>query len=419
MLVHPSFNLFLFRCSLLIIGCLTTADTLAQLTVTVPAERMVVQRNNDDRASVRVTGRMNQPVSVVQARAVARGPGQGIDTDWITLRLTPTDSLFSGTLPVRGGWYRLDVRGLQNGLVVATDTVQRFGVGEVFAIVGHSNAQGSGCYVEGTDYCPSIEGATDDRVSVVPLDQTTPAFRQYEQTASPQYLPGLVFSQLTGSSGMAPFGNMAWFWGRLGDLLVQQLNVPVLFYNAGFGGTNMEHNYKAAYNIPFEHGFCNYDIRMPFVNLRNLMDRYVPATGIRAILLQHGENDRENPADTIIKDHYGVIDKLRQEYPDKPDLTWFVAKSSFVGKPFENVRQAQQTVIDRPGYHTRSGPDLDVISSTGERPDGIHFSPAGQRRAAQLWAEALTNTRLRQARPYPCHALKAGQLSIFVSEENR
>ena len=384
-----------------IICFLTPAATLAQLSITLPAEHMVVQRDNDNQAIIGISGRVAQPLDGVQARAVVRVAGQGTDTDWTPLRITPADSLFKGTLAVRGGWYRLEVRGLRNGKIVVTDTVQRFGVGEVFAIVGHSNAQGSGCHIDGTDYCPSIEGASDDRVSVVPLDQTTPIFKRYEQTADPQYLPGLVFSQLTGSSGMAPFGNMAWFWGRLGDLLVEQLNVPVLFYNAGFGGTNMEHNYKAAYNIPFEHGFCNYDIRMPFVNLRNLMDRYVPATGIRAILLQHGENDRDNPADTILKDHYGVIDKLRQEYPDKPDLTWIVAKSSFVGKPFDNVRQAQQTVIDRQGYHTLPGPDLDAISSKIERPDGIHFSPAGQRKAAQLWAEALTDSRLRQARPYP------------------
>ncbi|MBC7571966.1 MAG: hypothetical protein H7319_19885 [Spirosoma sp.] len=391
----------------IVIGCFalmsvfSATTVLAQLTVTLPAERMVVQRDNNNRASLRIAGRAMQPLDGVQVRAVARVTGQGTDTDWIFLRFSPGDSLFTGALPVRGGWYRLDVRGLRAGQVVATDTVQRFGVGEVFAIVGHSNAQGSGCYIDGTNYCPSIEGATDDRVSVVPIDQTTPAFAQYEQTADPQYLPGLVFSNLTGASGMAPFGNMAWFWGRMGDLLVQQLNVPVLFYNAGFGGTNMEHNYKAAYNIPFEHGFCNYDIRMPFVNLRNLMDRYVPATGIRAILLQHGENDRDNPTDTIISHHYGVIDKLRQEYPDKPDLTWIVAKSSFVGRPFENVRQAQQTVIDRRDYHTLTGPDLDVISSGIERPDGIHFSPAGQRRAAQLWAETLTDDRLRRAQPYP------------------
>jgi len=391
----------------IVIGCsallssFSATTALAQVTITLPAERMVIQRDTDNWASLRITGRAMQPLDGVQARAVARVTGQGTDTDWISLRFSPGDSLFRGTLPVRGGWYRLEVRGLRGGQVVVTDTVQRFGVGEVFAIVGHSNAQGSGCYVDGTDYCPSIEGATDDRVSVVPTDQTTPAFKRYEQTANPQYLPGLVFSKLTGTSGMAPFGNIAWFWGRLGDLLVQQLNVPVLFYNAGFGGTNMEHTYKAAYNIPFEHGFCNYDIRMPFVNLRNLMDRYVPATGIRAVLLQHGENDRDNPADTIVNHHYGVIDKLRQEYPDKPDLTWIVAKSSFVGKPFENVRWAQQTVIDRRDYHTLSGPDLDVISSGIERPDGIHFSPAGQRRAAQLWAEVLTNERLRQVRPYP------------------
>lgn len=389
------------RCFLLPGLLLCAQVAVAQLSITRPVERMVVQRDNQNQAAVRITGRTSRPVDAVRVRAAARITGQGTDTDWLPLPVSTADSLFGGTIAVRGGWYRLVVQGLRRGQVVATDTIQRFGVGEVFAIVGHSNAQGSGCYVAGTDYCPSIEGATDDRVSVVPLDQTTPAFRQYGQSADPQFLPGLVFSQLTGTSGMAPFGSVAWFWGRMGDALVQQLNVPVLLYNAGFGGTNMEHNYKAAYNIPFEHGFCRYDLRMPFVNLRNLMDRYVSQTGIRAILLQHGENDRDNPTETIVRDHYGVIDKLRQEYPDKPALAWIVAMSSFVGKPFANVRTAQQTVLDRPGYHTLPGPDLDAVSSVQDRPDGIHFSPSGQRKVAGLWANALTDALLQRATPYP------------------
>jgi len=401
MLIHSLPQRITSRCFLLLAPLLCAPAAVAQLSITRPVERMVVQRDNQNQAAVRITGRVVRPVDAVQVRALTRTAGQGTDTDWLPLPVSTADSLFGGTIPVRGGWYRLVVQGLRGGQVVATDTIQRFGVGEVFAIVGHSNAQGSGCYVAGTDYCPSIEGATDDRVSVVPLDQTTPAFRQYGQTADPQFLPGLVFSQLTGTSGMAPFGSVAWFWGRMGDALVQQLNVPVLLYNAGFGGTNMEHNYKAAYNIPFEHGFCRYDLRMPFVNLRNLMDRYVSQTGIRAILLQHGENDRDNPTETIVRDHYGVIDKLRQEYPDKPALAWIVAMSSFVGKPFANVRTAQQTVLDRPGYHTLPGPDLDAVSSVQDRPDGIHFSPSGQRKVAELWANALTNTLLQRATPYP------------------
>lgn len=390
------------RWTVLLACCLYAPSTLAQLDVTFPVERMVVQRTNSNTATVQIAGSYAQPLDAVEARVVARQAGQGTTINWTLLQANPTNGQFNGTLTVLGGWYTVEVRGLRNGQVVATDNVQRFGVGEVFAIVGHSNAQGSSCYLsDGQDHCPTMEGATDDRVTVVGVDQSTAEFLEYERTAGTQYLPGLAFSKLVTFSGMSPFARMSWFWGHAGDKLVERINVPVLFYNAGFGGTMMEHLYKAANDIPFEHGFCRYSLRMPFVNVRNLMNLYVPSTGIRAILLQHGENDRGNATADIIMHHYGTIDKLRQEYPDKSNLAWIIALSSYVGGRFENVREAQQTVINRPDYRTFMGPDLDVVSSLEDRPDGIHYSPSGQRKVGDLWAAAITDDILRSAQPYP------------------
>lgn len=386
----------------LVVYCLVylySIQVIAQIDVTYPVSRMVIQRTNANTATVQIAGSYAQPLDVVEARVVARATGQGVSTDWAILHKKPTKGQFNGNLSVRGGWYRVEVRGLRNGKVVATDSVDRFGVGEVFAIVGHSNAQGSGCTVNGVNLCPSMPGATDDRVTVVALDQTSPDFQQYLNTADARYLPGLAFSQLQTFNGMAPFAKMAWFWGHMGDVLVQRINVPVLIYNAGFGGTNMEHNYKAAYDIPFTHSFVRYEQRMPYVNLRNLMNLYVPSTGIRAILLNHGENDRENPTELILKHHYGVIDKARQEF-NKPDLAWIIALSSFTGKPFENVRSAQLQTINRPDYRTFPGPDLDSITSLADRPDGAHYSPSGQAKAGERWANAITDNILQSITPY-------------------
>ncbi|MFD2573640.1 sialate O-acetylesterase [Spirosoma soli] len=373
---------------------------MAQLDITYPVNRMVIQRDNNNQATVQIAGSYAQVLDTIQARVIARATGQGTSTNWANLQVNPTNGQFNGTMTVRGGWYKILVQGKRNGRVVATDSVDRFGVGEVFGIVGHSNAQGSGCYVDGVDKCPTMEGATDDRVTVVALNMDSPEFAQYDNTADTRYLPGLAFSQLLTFSGISPFARVAWFWGRMGDVLVQRINVPVLIYNAGFGGTNMEQNYKAAYDIPFDHGFVKYSIRMPYVNLRNLMNLYVPSTGIRAILLNHGENDRGNPTDQILMHHYGVIDKSRQEF-NKPDLAWIVAFSSFVGAPFDNVRSAQYQVINRANYRTFQGPDLDVVTSKEERPDGIHYSPSGQRRVGELWANAITDNILQTAQFYP------------------
>ncbi|QJD81199.1 DUF11 domain-containing protein [Spirosoma rhododendri] len=357
---------------------------------------MVVQRDNNNRATVQIAGSYAQLLDAVEARAVARASGQGTTTGWTSLQTNPVNGQFSGTLPVSGGWYSIEVRGLRNGQTVATDAVARFGVGEVFAILGHSNAQGSSCVIGGTDYCPTIDGAVDDRVTVVPVDQSTPEFRAYEQTASTTYLPGLVFGQLATYSGLSPFARFCWLWGRMGDLLVQRINVPVLIYNGGFGGTNMEQNYKAAYDIPFSHGFVNYSIRMPYANIRNIMNMYVPATGLRSVLIHHGENDRGNATDDIRTQYYGVIDKVRQE-SSKPNLPMLIAISSYANGRFDNVRSAQTQVLSRTNYNVFQGPDLDNMT---DRPDGIHYSPNGQRAVAQLWSDAISDDFFRNSQPY-------------------
>jgi uncharacterized repeat protein (TIGR01451 family) len=376
--------------------CLIIFPAIAQLNVTYPVERMIVQRNNSNQATVQIAGSYAQLLDAVEARAVARSAGQGTTTDWTTLQANPINGQFNGALQISGGWYQIEVRGRRNGQIVATDAVTRFGVGEVFAIIGHSNAQGSSCVRDGVDYCTTIDGATDDRVTVVPLDQSTPEFRAYEQTANTNYLPGLVFNQLATYSGLSPFAQFSWFWGKMGDLLVQRINVPVLIYNAGFGGSNMEANYKSAYDIPFDHFFIKYAIRMPYVNIRNIMNLYIPATGIRSVLIHHGENDRSNATDVIATHYFGVIDKVRQEF-SKPNLAMLVATSSYVGGRFDNVRNAQAQVINRSDYNVFPGPDLDNMTA---RPDGIHYSPDGQRQVAQLWSDAITNDFFTKSQPY-------------------
>ncbi|RYF47361.1 MAG: hypothetical protein EOO39_48425, partial [Cytophagaceae bacterium] len=279
---------------------------------------MVLQRNAANQAAVQVAGSYSQVLDVIEARAVVRVTGQGTTTPWTTLQNNPTNGQFNGSINVTGGWYKIQVRGLKNGSVVVSDSVERFGVGEVFAIVGHSNAQGSSCFINGVNQCETINGASDERVNVIAIDLNSPVYlQQYLTTANNDYLPGLAFSQLLKLSGTSPFAQEAWLWGHMGDELVARLNVPILLYNAGFGGTTIQNTYWSAYDIPFVHSFIRYSIRMPFVNLRNIMNLYVPTTGIRAVLILHGENDRFNPTDSTYKYYSKVIDKMRTEF-NKP-----------------------------------------------------------------------------------------------------
>lgn len=399
----------------LTLGLLCPAQVLAQFKVTYPISRMVIQRNTANQATVQVAGSYGIALDRVEARAVVRTAGQGTTTNWTVLQANPQNGQFTGTMPVTGGWYSIQVRGLLNGSVVAQDSVERFGVGEVFAIIGHSNAQGSGCTINGVERCPTIAGANDDRVTVVALDQSTPVFDQYLNTGDTRYLPGQAFARLMTNNGSSPFASIAWLWGRMGDELVRQTNVPVLIYNAGFGGSTMQQMYWAAYDIPFQHSFVRYNIRMPYVNLRNLMNLYVPSTGIRAVLVQHGENDRSNPADSTYKYYAGVIDKIRAE-SDKPNLGHIVSISSFVGARFDNVRDAQIRIINQANYRTFQGPDLDNIFTTDDRPDGIHFSPTGQVKAGDLWASAI-NATYQNCTPYTAQAQPLASITCAPGDQ--
>ncbi len=415
---HPLFGCFLCLyaraftdlkvVTVILLALLAALPSLAQIKITYPVSRQIVQRDNNNQATVQIAGSYGQPLDAVEARAVARAAGQGVTSDWTILQTNPSNGQFSGTMVVKGGWYTLEVRGMKGGAVVATHALDRFGVGEVFAIMGHSNAQGSGCNVNGSNGCPTIDGARDDRVNVVGLDQNSADFNKYLETADTRYLPGLNFSQLLLNSGMAPFAKMPWLWGHMGDILVAQIKVPVLLYNAGFGGTNMQQTYWAAYDIPFYHSFVRYDLRMPYANVRNMMNLYIPTTGIRAILVHHGLNDRSNSTEETVRYYRGVIDKIRTEF-NKPDLSFVIGLDSYLGGTYDNIRSAQFQVINPTGYKTFQGPDLDLINSIQDRPDGAHYSQSGQMKAGEAWANAITDAYLSASTPY------AGQLQPLTN----
>lgn len=347
----------------------------AQITVSFPYSRMVLQQDNNGTTSVFVKGRCPAALERVEARLVARTAGQGTTTSWQVIEQTPISGSYSGSLTGSGGWYNLEVRGIQNGSPQGMATLNRIGIGEVFLIVGHSNAQGGAS--------PS-HGSTDDRVSSVAYP-TTQMRNSYFQTADTTYLP-FNFTQL--QNNIVPFQDEAWFWGQLGDSLARRLNVPILFYGAAFGGSNMEQTYKAAYDIPFNHGFIKYSIRMPYVNIRNTLIRYAPVTGMRGIISAHGVNDGGSSGSEFKFHHQQVVAKSRQE--SIGTLAWMVAKSAWNFEPLTKIIEAQEDLIAEDAQ-IYQGPNLNEIDNSG-RTDNLHFNEQGQVLAARKWADALVGS---------------------------
>ena len=64
------------RVILLLGGLLFFGQAVAQIKITFPVSRLVVQRNNANQATVQIAGSYAQPLDAVEARVVARVAGR-------------------------------------------------------------------------------------------------------------------------------------------------------------------------------------------------------------------------------------------------------------------------------------------------------------------------------------------------------
>ena len=355
---------------------------------------MVFQRNQGGNANVFVTGTYTgNQVHHIEARLKPRAGEPGNAVDWTTIASDLTTGVFSGFLISSGGRFDLEVRGMNssNQQVGSTVAVEKVGVGEVFLIVGHSNAAAA----EGP-----MTGAASDLVNSIDPN-TNPSLRAlYLQTGSPNNLPPLQPTHLCQTCGMAPMVDVPWFWSKLGDSLVKALDVPILFYSAAFGGSNMGYFYKAAYDIPFSHGFINYSIRMPYVNIRNTMTKYATRTGLRAILSAHGINDGDTTGAGFYYRSQMVVEKSRND-ANYQDLAWLVATACYNNGVRQEVTDAQNALINDDA-NTFRGANLNAIGNEG-RYDGLHLNEQGQKMAAGLWRNAILDPNenvLANAKPF-------------------
>ena len=387
--------------------------SFGQISLSFPVARAVIQRNNANQASLNIAGRIKNSVDKIEARLVPRTEQMRLDTivatPWQVVQLNPI-GFFSGAISVKGGWYNLQMRAIKNDVtVIDTLIVQRVGIGEVFVFIGHSNAQGGAYGQTGPD-------ATDDRVNCIamgqepscngmipfqPASSSDSLWCRYLQTGDAQNLPVLKFSKVSIASGIAPFSSRPWFWSIVGDSLSRKLNVPIMLYGAAFGGTKSEYWYKAAKGIPFDHGFVKSSISMPYINLKNVLQLYVPLTGIRGILCLHGVNERNDSKANIQMWMEGYIAQSRID-SKIPNLSWMIALDSYLldhgqyPQPFPlkfDPRNAQAAVAQQ--TYNFQGPDLDGITDNNagnpisERPDGLHFGNQGLISAANLWSAAI------------------------------
>ncbi|WP_345264758.1 putative Ig domain-containing protein, partial [Nibrella viscosa] len=356
--------------------CVTTA--LAQVTISRPLNRIVYQRSTGNTATIPVDGQADASITRINARLVSRQTGNQVAATSLAI----ANGKFSGAFTnVPGGWYELILES-NNG----TYRVERVGVGEVFIIAGHSVAHGDNSY--------SIPYSNDDRVNAVPMPSTNP---EYAPIVDINKLPN-TFSQY-GNLYPATFGVQPYFWSRFGEILAQRYNIPVLIFQTAFGGTNIEMWWKASQGIYFDHSFVDASIRMPYMNLKTTLDKYAPQTGVRAILVDHGQNDFPNTnVGQLVGWYNGFLDQARKDmgFPIKAVIN---RQTPFLYTyPQYHIRQVQNQVAQ--SSNNLPGPDYDAGLNPSDRYDDIHLNSNGQTKAASLWANVMTEAFFATTTPF-------------------
>ncbi len=345
----------------------------AQLTISSPVPRMVVQRNQVNQASVLITGTAPATATSIDVRFVPLVAGQGSVTAWTTVPFLSGSRVFRGFATATGGWYRLDVRASAGTTLVAQTSVNRVGVGEVFVVAGQSNAVG------GFEREP---GAADDRVSCVDIRQ----LNRIEEQLYP-----LQFGHASSGSNIGP-SQPPHIWARLGDKLVSRLNVPVLFLGAAQPATSSTQWQQSAAGSS--------GALLPYQRLGSVLRSYVARTGMRAVLWHQGEGDIDGSEAAYFSNLKYIIGKTREQ-TGFGQLAWLVSRVSYTqGATNPGVLMAQNRLANEVS-DVFNGPATDDLTGPDNRlGDNVHLAGNGLVRFIDRWDQSLNADFFSRSTPY-------------------
>lgn len=352
---------------LVLTACRRSGQEAALITMASPQYREVVQRNAENRASLRVRGLVRgRAPTRVEARFVLMPGGSGRPTQWIAIPVGfgIFDRRFDGTVDVEaGGWYSLEVRAWNGSELLASAKVDKVGVGEVFIIAGQSNAANSGS------------------VRMIPAEDRVSTWnrRWWQWAGDPQ--------PIASGRGGSP-------WPLLGDRLVRRLRVPVGFIVVAIGGSPV-HEWRR-WATWRKHGEC-YKLFREALRAPRLAGEGAPPA--RAVLWHQGETN--TLLGTGAREYWEELGRvIAQSRRDMGfAVPWLVAGAAYFGPDYRKneaaIREGQRTVCD--GKLTFEGPTTDDMLD-GFR-TGVHFNERGLREHARRWNVSLMSTVLSGVPP--------------------
>jgi hypothetical protein len=314
-----------------------------------------VQRNNSDKGILPIYFLANHGFE--SAKIKFKPIYGGKESNWITL--DKLDSLkFGAKIELSSGAYSANLV-LNNGNAVVLDTLlNSFKIGEIFAVIGHSLAEGQDPY----------------------------DLKNYDKTKS--------------TVVTWPWSPNVSFWGRLGELLASKLNVPVLIYNTGLGGSNTVQWGLSSEGMYFEHSYFDWKKRFPYSIFEDRFFKMIPKHGVRAILVMHGENDRDYSEDEIVLNAQRYINFTRNKLNyQKLEFSICRCGNANVFSWYQKVLNSQTRIL-KETPHTSWGGFVNDLQGNQYRWDGIHLNFAGLEEAAKKWNTALEANFFKNSTPY-------------------
>ncbi|WP_341225444.1 NPCBM/NEW2 domain-containing protein [uncultured Arcticibacterium sp.] len=394
----------------ILVFLVTQLSAFSQISLDLPINKSVFQRNNSNQAKLYIAGTYQNPVvTSIQARLVTPGTSTPISGfDWQIIKSNPSKGQFQGQLNnVPAGWYTLQVRLVNTSTVLSSSNVDRVGVGDVYLISGQSNAAGQ---------------LTSEVLPLTDFSEKSLAHNQYQGCGAT--FPNFAdLSPITQTHKISGTGESSWAYSRLGRLIAENLNIPVAFFNGAASGTSIE-NWVASSNgnattHPFLPGqqYCNGQpnaIGSPY-NIFDKPLKYYPAIyGVRALIWQQGESDNFlNTSNANYSSRLTTfINKTRTEIGST--LPWMVCRSSFIDNTVDvNIINAQNSVINTVSQ-VFAGPTTDSYVAAGDRIDNVHFDTQGVSKFADgLYNSITVGNFLTSSTPIPSKVVPELSISIL------
>jgi len=316
-------------------------DRMAWVRIVAPGDGAVVQWQGAETQGVRVGGATGWLVGDL-GLSVAKGddPVAG------SAPAIPAKAFFGqfdAEVPMVPGWNRIVLQGRWWDHVFATSA--RIAVGDVFIVVGQSNALGSGNVF--------FAAASDD-------------------VRSARFGADGVLHWRRGDDPQAPEGKGS-PWPLVGSKYHKLTQRPVGFINIAENGSSVR-DWLPGGGL--------------FGRLEKALNHAAPHY-VRGILWAQGEADSAMSAEEYAESLEAII-RASNALTDRPgEVPWIVAQSSYVnGAPVPAVRKGIDRVV-RAGL-AFSGPDLDVLGPEFRQSDAVHLNAEGTKAAADLWLDVLT-----------------------------